>query len=50
MAELLSAADDVGAGIARSRANLETADVFAWALVLVTSVLVIEIAIVRPVN
>lgn len=48
MAELLSATDGVGATIARARANLETADVFAWTLVLIAVVLVIELAILRP--
>ena len=48
MAELLSATDGVGATIARARANLETADVFAWTLVLIAVVLIIELAILRP--
>lgn len=48
MAELLSATDGIGANVARARANLETADVFAWTLVLVAAVLVIELAILRP--
>jgi NitT/TauT family transport system permease protein len=50
MAELLSASTGVGAEIARSRANLETADVFAWALVLVIFVLVVELAILAPIT
>ena len=48
MAELLSATDGVGATVARARANLETAQVFAWTLVLIAVVLVIELAILRP--
>ena len=48
MAELLSATDGVGATIARARANLETAEVFAWTLVLIVVVLVIELVVLRP--
>lgn len=48
MAELLSAADGVGAEIARARANVETADVFAWAIALITIVLALELAVLRP--
>ena len=48
MAELLSAADGVGAEIALSRTNLATADLFAWALVLVAVVVVVETVILRP--
>lgn len=48
MAELLSAADGVGAQIARARANVETAEVFAWAVTLSVVVLVLEIVVVRP--
>lgn len=50
MAELLSAADGIGAEVARARANVETADVFAWAVTLVAFVLVLEVAIFRPVT
>lgn len=48
MAELLSAADGVGADIARARSHLVTADVFAWAIVLVAVVVTIELVILRP--
>lgn len=48
MAELLSATDGIGAHVARARANLETADVFAWTLVLISVVLVIELVLLRP--
>jgi NitT/TauT family transport system permease protein len=48
MAELLSAADGVGAEVAQARANLATADVFAWAIVLVAVVLTIELTALRP--
>ena len=47
MAELLSAADGIGAEVARARANVETADVFAWALTLIAVVLVVELAVLR---
>ena len=48
MAELLSATDGIGANVARARANLETAQVFAWTLVLIAAALVIELALLRP--
>lgn len=50
MAELLSAADGIGADVGRARSNLETADLFAWAIVLIAVVLVIELTVVRPVS
>jgi NitT/TauT family transport system permease protein len=50
MAELLSAADGVGAQISRARANIETADVFAWALTLIIVVLTLELAVLRPLS
>lgn len=48
MAELLSATDGIGAEVARARANVETADLFAWAVVLIAVVLVLEVAVLRP--
>ncbi len=48
MAELLSAADGIGAEIARARANIETADVLAWAISLIAIVLILELAVLRP--
>lgn len=50
MAELLSAADGIGAEVARARANIETADVFAWAITLVVFVLLLELAVLRPIT
>jgi len=50
MAELLSASDGVGVEVARSRANLATADLFAWALVLVAAVIAVELLLIRPVS
>ncbi|MEM8924853.1 MAG: ABC transporter permease subunit [Actinomycetota bacterium] len=44
MAELLSGADGIGARIARSRTTLDTAEVFAWALVAIALALVVELA------
>lgn len=48
MVELLPASNGVGAEVARSRVNLETAALFAWALAMILVVLVIELAILRP--
>jgi len=48
MAELLATANGVGAAVARSRANLATADLFAWAVLLVAVVLLFELALLRP--
>ncbi|MEM6429267.1 MAG: ABC transporter permease subunit [Deinococcota bacterium] len=48
MGELLSATSGVGAEVARARANVATADVFAWALVLVAVVLTVELVLLRP--
>lgn len=50
MVELLAAANGVGAEVARSRANLSTANLFAWVILLVGVVLVIEVLILRPVT
>lgn len=50
MAELLAASDGVGAEVARSRVNLSTADLFAWAITLVTAVIAVELLVVRPVT
>jgi hypothetical protein len=43
MAELLAAADGVGAQVARARTNLATADLFAWAIALIAVVIVIDV-------
>ena len=48
MAELLSAADGIGAEIALARANVEPADVLAWAIALIAIVLILELAVLRP--
>lgn len=50
MAELLAAASGVGHAVALSRSNLETADLFAWALALAVLAVVIEETVVRPVQ
>lgn len=50
MAELLASPDGVGASIARSRANLDTAQLFAWASVLVALVIAIETLLLRPLS
>lgn len=48
MAELLAAGDGIGHGIARARTNLDTAEVFAWAAVLVATALLVEATLLRP--
>lgn len=48
MAELLASPDGVGALVARSRANLDTAQLFAWVFALVVVVILIENAVLRP--
>lgn len=50
MAELLAATDGIGAEIALSRTNLATAQLFAWAIVMVAAVILIESLILTPVN
>lgn len=48
MAELLSATDGIGAEVALARTNLATADLMAWALVLIIAVIAIEGLVLRP--
>ncbi len=50
MAELLASADGVGFHVARSRANLDSAALFAWAALLVATVLVIERVLLAPIE
>lgn len=50
MAELLAASDGIGAEIALSRTNLATAQLFAWALVMVVAVILVESLVLTPVN
>ncbi len=47
MAELLSARDGIGSGLADARTNLDTAQTFAWLVLLVTAFLVAEWALRR---
>lgn len=48
MAELLAAADGVGYHIALARVNVDTATVFAWTIVLVGLVILVDHAVVGP--
>lgn len=50
MAELLGTSDGVGALVGRSRVNLDTAELFAWAILLVAVVMAIETAVIGPLN
>ncbi|WP_420749122.1 ABC transporter permease [Rhodococcus sp. O3] len=45
MAELLSAPDGVGAAIAQARTLLQTPELFAWALTIISAALVVDVAI-----
>lgn len=50
MAELLAAADGIGAEIARARTNLETPDLFAWAILMVIAVAIVEMVVLQPIQ
>lgn len=50
MAELLGSDNGVGYRIALARTNLDTATVFAWTLVLVALVILLDYAVVGPVK
>lgn len=50
MAELLAGSDGVGAQVALARTNLETPDLFAWTILLILVVLVVETVVLRPVT
>lgn len=50
MAELLAAANGVGAEISLARTNLATADLFAWTVSLVIMVIALETFILRPIT
>lgn len=49
MAELLAARDGVGNRVALARTNLDTAQLFAWAVIMVATLLVVEAVVLRPV-
>jgi NitT/TauT family transport system permease protein len=48
MAELLGAADGIGAGLAVARVNLDTAEAMAWTLAVVGTLLAVEYLILHP--
>lgn len=48
MAELLGAGDGAGYMIALARTNLETAEVFAWAVILIALVILLDYAVISP--
>lgn len=50
MAELLSATDGVGGQVRLAQTNLNTAQLFAWAITLVVVVMLVESLVVRPVT
>ena len=50
MAELLAAREGIGSGLADARANLDTAESFAWIAIVVAAFLVIEAAVLRPLH
>lgn len=50
MAELLGAREGIGQKIAISRAYMETEHLFAWVLVLVAILIMVELILIRPLN
>lgn len=50
MSELLSATNGIGAEVALSRTNLETADLFAWTICIVIVVILLETLVLRPLS
>lgn len=50
MSELLSSTNGIGAEVALSRTNLDTADLFAWTIAIVIVVILLETLILRPVT
>lgn len=50
MAELLSAREGIGSGLADARANLDTAETFAWLIIVVSAFLLIEALVLRPLH
>ena len=48
MAELLGAREGVGSGLAGARANLDTAESFAWIAIVVTAFVAVEVGLIRP--
>ncbi len=48
MAELLGASDGIGAGLAKSRVNLDTAEAMAWTLAVVGTLLAVEYLVLHP--
>ncbi len=50
MAELLSAITGIGAQIQQAQTNLDTAKIFAWTITVVLVVIVLEAAVLKPLN
>lgn len=50
MAELLGARDGIGSGLADARANLDTAESFAWIVLVVAAFLAVEAVVIRPLH
>jgi len=50
MAELLSAVTGIGAQIQRAQTNLDTAKIFAWTIAVVLVVILLETAVLNPLN
>jgi NitT/TauT family transport system permease protein len=48
MAELLGSDDGAGYMIALARTNLDTAKVFAWAVILISLVILLDYAVINP--
>jgi NitT/TauT family transport system permease protein len=48
MAELLAGAGGIGDGLARARAHVDTAGIMAWVVVVVGALLVVDLALLQP--
>jgi NitT/TauT family transport system permease protein len=48
MAELLAGAGGIGDGLARARAHVDTAEIMAWVVVVVGVLLVVDLALLQP--
>jgi NitT/TauT family transport system permease protein len=48
MAELLAGAGGIGDGLARARAHVDTAEIMAWVVVVVAVLIVVDLALLQP--
>lgn len=50
MAELLGSHHGIGSGLARARANLDTAESFAWIVLVVAIFIIVKVAVLEPLS